>query len=87
VRLQHELIEQLLAADVLLIGIPMYTCSMPSTLKAWTDHIHVAGLTAPRRGHPAQPMPGSRAGHQPRRRVRLWIADRRLGSRHSTPVT
>jgi FMN-dependent NADH-azoreductase len=44
---QHELIDQLLAADVLLVGAPMYNYSLPSTLKAWVDHIHVPGLTAP----------------------------------------
>jgi FMN-dependent NADH-azoreductase len=44
---QQQLIEQLLAADVLLIGAPMYNYSLPSTLKAWVDHIHVPGTTAP----------------------------------------
>jgi FMN-dependent NADH-azoreductase len=32
---------------VLLIGAPMYNYSLPSTLKAWMDHIHVPGTTAP----------------------------------------
>jgi FMN-dependent NADH-azoreductase len=44
---QRELIGQLLDADVLLIGAPMYNYSLPSTLKAWVDHIHVPGVTAP----------------------------------------
>lgn len=44
---QRGLIEQLLGADVLLIGAPMYNYSLPSTLKAWVDHIHVPGVTAP----------------------------------------
>jgi FMN-dependent NADH-azoreductase len=44
---QQQLIQQLLAADVLLIGAPMYNYSLPSTLKAWVDHIHVPGTTAP----------------------------------------
>lgn len=44
---QAALVEQLLRADVLLVGAPMYNYSMPSTLKAWIDHIHVPGLTAP----------------------------------------
>src|SRR4051794_16275216 len=56
-RLQHELIEQLLSADVLLLGVPMYNYSLPSTLKAWIDHIHVPGLTAPFDGD-TQPMAG-----------------------------
>ncbi|MET0236057.1 MAG: NAD(P)H-dependent oxidoreductase [Kibdelosporangium sp.] len=45
--LQQRLVAELLAADVLLIGVPLYNYSLPSSLKAWLDHIHVPGLTAP----------------------------------------
>lgn len=45
--LQQELIDELLSADVVVIGAPLYNYSMPSTLKAWVDHIHVPGLTSP----------------------------------------
>jgi len=45
--LQDQLISELLAADVLLVGAPMYNYSLPSALKAWIDHIHVPGRTAP----------------------------------------
>lgn len=45
--LQDQLISELLAADVLLVGAPMYNYSVPSALKAWIDHIHVPGRTAP----------------------------------------
>ena len=45
--LQNQLINELLAADVLLVGAPMYNYSVPSALKAWIDHIHVPGRTAP----------------------------------------
>jgi FMN-dependent NADH-azoreductase len=45
--LQSELIGELVAADVLLIGAPLYNYSMPSTLKAWVDYIHVPAVTAP----------------------------------------
>ena len=45
--LQEELIAELLAADALLIGAPMYNYSLPSSLKAWIDYIHVPGVTAP----------------------------------------
>jgi len=34
-----------LAADVVVIGAPMYNFSIPSTLKAWIDRIAVAGKT------------------------------------------
>ena len=46
-QLQAELIAELLAADVVLVGAPMYNYSLPSSLKAWVDHIHVPGVTAP----------------------------------------
>jgi FMN-dependent NADH-azoreductase len=44
---QRILIDELLGADALLLAAPMYNYSLPSTLKAWMDHIHVPGLTAP----------------------------------------
>ena len=40
-----RILEQFLAADVLVIGAPMYNFSVPSTLKAWIDRIAVAGKT------------------------------------------
>lgn len=39
------LIDELRAADVLVIGLPMYNFGVPSTLKAWFDHIARAGVT------------------------------------------
>lgn len=45
--LQHTLIEELAAADALLVGAPLYNYSLPSSLKAWIDHIHVPAVTAP----------------------------------------
>jgi FMN-dependent NADH-azoreductase len=36
---------EFLAADVVVIGAPMYNFSIPSTLKAWIDRISVAGVT------------------------------------------
>ena len=38
-------LELFLAADVIVIGAPMYNFSIPSTLKAWIDRIAVAGRT------------------------------------------
>ncbi|MDV3129912.1 NAD(P)H-dependent oxidoreductase [Mycobacterium sp. 21AC1] len=46
-RLQEELISELSAAAGIVIGAPMYNFSMPSTLKAWLDHVHVIGTTSP----------------------------------------
>ena len=37
--LSDELIAELRAADVLLIGMPMYNFGMPAALKAWVDLI------------------------------------------------
>ena len=37
--------EQFLAADVVVIGAPFYNFGIPSTLKAWIDRIAVAGKT------------------------------------------
>lgn len=54
---QAELIDELLGADVVVIGAPLYNYSMPSTLKAWIDNIHVPGLTAPF-DLPTQPLAG-----------------------------
>ena len=37
--------EEFLAADVIVIGAPMYNFGIPSQLKAWIDRIAVAGKT------------------------------------------
>ena len=55
--LQRSVLEELMAADVVVIGAPMYNYSMPSTLKAWVDLIHVPGVTAPF-DEPTQPLAG-----------------------------
>lgn len=41
----RELVGELKAADVIVIGSPMYNFTVPSTLKAWIDHIAIAGQT------------------------------------------
>lgn len=45
VALSEELIAELLAADVIVIGAPMYNFSVPSTLKSWIDAIALPGRT------------------------------------------
>ena len=40
-----ELVGDLKAADVVVIGSPMYNFTVPSTLKAWIDHVAIAGQT------------------------------------------
>lgn len=41
----NRLTEELLAADVLVLAAPMYNFGIPSTLKAWLDHVLRAGVT------------------------------------------
>jgi FMN-dependent NADH-azoreductase len=55
--LQRTLIGELISADVVVLGAPMYNWSIPSTLKAWIDYIHVPGTTAPF-GDTTQPLAG-----------------------------
>ncbi len=44
-RLADELVAELKAADLLVIGTPMYNFGITSTLKAWFDHVLRAGVT------------------------------------------
>ena len=41
----ERVMAQFLAADIVVIGAPMYNFGVPSTLKAWIDRIAVAGTT------------------------------------------
>ena len=43
--LSEHLVSQFLAADVLVVGAPMYNFTIPSQLKAWIDRIAQAGRT------------------------------------------
>ena len=45
VQLSDDLVAELLSADVVVIGAPMYNFSISSTLKAWIDHVARAGVT------------------------------------------
>jgi FMN-dependent NADH-azoreductase len=40
-----QLVDELLAADIIVIAAPMYNFGIPSTLKAWIDYIARAGRT------------------------------------------
>jgi FMN-dependent NADH-azoreductase len=40
-----EALDEFLAADVVVVGAPMYNFSIPSTLKAWIDRLAIAGKT------------------------------------------
>lgn len=43
--ISDELIGELLQADLVVIGTPMYNFAIPAVLKAWVDHIVRAGKT------------------------------------------
>lgn len=61
--LSDALIGELKAADVVVIGAPMYNFGIPSTLKAWFDHV-VRGRVTFRytdEGKPEGLLPGKRA--------------------------
>ena len=44
-QLGQQVMDEFKAADVIVIGAPMYNFSIPSQLKAWIDRIVVAGQT------------------------------------------
>lgn len=41
----NELVDELMWADIIVIGVPFYNFHIPSTLKSWLDHIAVPGKT------------------------------------------
>ncbi|WKX12756.1 FMN-dependent NADH-azoreductase [Streptomyces sp. NL15-2K] len=64
-----EMIDELLACDVLLIGLPMYNFSVPSTFKAWFDRVAIPPLIV-----------DSRTGKGPLSGLRTVVATARGGS-------
>ena len=45
IALGAAMLDEFLAADIVVIGAPMYNFSVPSQLKAWIDRLAVAGKT------------------------------------------
>jgi FMN-dependent NADH-azoreductase len=45
IRFSDELVKQLLAADIIVIGAPLINFTIHTSLKAWIDHITRAGIT------------------------------------------
>jgi FMN-dependent NADH-azoreductase len=60
------LVQELLRADLIVIGAPMYNFGLPAPLKAWIDNVVRVGVTfgfdRSRQGEPYWPMlpPGKR---------------------------
>jgi FMN-dependent NADH-azoreductase len=45
IQYSDEAIAEILHADVIVLGVPMYNFGIPSVLKAWIDHLARAGKT------------------------------------------
>ncbi|MDR3681245.1 MAG: NAD(P)H-dependent oxidoreductase [Flavipsychrobacter sp.] len=45
IRFSDEVVKQLFAADIIVIGAPLYNFTIHTSLKAWIDHITRAGIT------------------------------------------
>lgn len=43
--LSNELCNELVQADIVVLAVPMYTFTVPSTLKAWLEFVNRPGLT------------------------------------------
>jgi FMN-dependent NADH-azoreductase len=44
-RNSDQAIQELMEADIIVIGVPLYNFGIPSTLKSWIDHIARSGIT------------------------------------------
>ena len=44
-RLDRQVLDEFMAADVVVIGAPMYNFGVPAQLKTWVDYLAVAGVT------------------------------------------
>jgi FMN-dependent NADH-azoreductase len=58
--LSEDSLARFLAADVIVIGAPMYNFAIPSALKAWIDRIAVAGRTFRYTANGAEGLAGGR---------------------------
>lgn len=77
VRLGNQVLDTFQAADIVVIGAPMYNFSIPSQLKAWVDRIVVAGKTF---RYTANGPEGLTAGK------RVIIASSRGSTYQNTPI-
>ncbi|HEV7529358.1 MAG TPA: NAD(P)H-dependent oxidoreductase [Solirubrobacteraceae bacterium] len=44
-QLTRELVDEVLEADTILLGLPLYNFGPPSTVKSWVDHLVAPGLS------------------------------------------
>jgi FMN-dependent NADH-azoreductase len=52
--------DEFLAAEVIVLGAPMYNFGIPSQLKAWIDHVAVAGKTFHYTAHGPEGLAGGK---------------------------
>ena len=79
--LTRVLVDEVVEADTVLLGLPLYNYGPPSTVKSWVDHLVAPGLTLdPERRGPARGARPDRAGGAGRR-LRRGRAARGLGPR------
>jgi FMN-dependent NADH-azoreductase len=51
----EDLVNEIFDADFIVIGVPFYNFSIPSTLKSWLDHIAIPGKTFSYKGEDGRP--------------------------------
>jgi FMN-dependent NADH-azoreductase len=56
--LSEELVNEIKAADTVLLGLPLYNFGAPSSVKAWVDHLIASGLSIDAETH--APLLGGR---------------------------
>jgi len=56
--LTEELVNEIKAADTILLGLPLYNFGAPSSVKAWVDHLIAPGLSVDAKTH--APLLGGR---------------------------
>jgi len=78
IKLSDEAVDEVFAADIIVIGAPMHNFSIPSSLKAWIDHIVRTGRTV--RYGPSGPV-----GLVPSNK-KVFIASARGGSYTDDPM-
>lgn len=61
-QISDEAVAQLMAADIIVIGVPLYNFQMPAALKSWIDHVVRPSKTvAYKDGMPAGLLSGQKA--------------------------
>ena len=70
-------LEEFLAADIVVIGAPMYNFAVPSQLKAWIDRLAVAGKTFRYTERGPEGLVGGK---------KVFVASSRGGAYNDTPI-